>query len=309
MGRSWLVLSMPNLEDEMPVPGPEQRDEAVNEHRPGAASATPSAHRVVTMKVGGETRSTRLPPEQAAEWDNVIARHKEMERQIKTRTDLTQKQKDAVIKGSIIRTAARKRRIAGMLNRQEAALREKDALARKPWGQMAWKQRYDTLDRDGQKKWNEAVKKHELERARLASSGIDEAERPAGAQALNMKHEVRIREIWEKNPVPTRASEYREEYQEANPGVNMDEILVHHALPQVLHREYPELFSWHEINTTENYRGIFKKDNNEIHLSRIRQRWDKLLKDPEPLTREKAFALRDEIDREFGKYFVPNLWK
>ena len=114
-----------------------------------------------------------------------------------------------------------------------------------------------------------------------------------------------LREIWEENPVPTGASEYREEYQEAYPDGDMDKIWVHHAKPLALLKWYPHLFSWHEINTPENYRGILKIYNREVHLSQIGSEWKKFRDSHRTATRDQVMELVNGQDRRCGHLYLP----
>ena len=86
-------------------------------------------------------------------------------------------------------------------------------------------------------------------------------------------------------------------------------VVVHHAIEQQVMKRYPGLFTKADIHAIENLRGIPKKINSDLHLSKIRKEWNKFYKrfDDAGITPTKK-QLEDyakAIDRKFSNQFDP----
>jgi pretoxin HINT domain-containing protein len=98
---------------------------------------------------------------------------------------------------------------------------------------------------------------------------------------------------------------YRQTFKAANPGVDMSDIVVHHAIEQQVIKRYPELFTKAEINAIDNLRGIPKAINNDVHLSQIRKAWNEFYRNHPNATREEVIAEMNRLDEKFGSQFNP----
>jgi len=86
-------------------------------------------------------------------------------------------------------------------------------------------------------------------------------------------------------------------------------VVVHHAIEQQVLKRYPGIFTKAEIHALENLRGIPKKINNDLHLSKIRKEWNKFYKrfDQAGIVPSKK-QLEDyarAIDKKFSNQFDP----
>jgi hypothetical protein len=84
-------------------------------------------------------------------------------------------------------------------------------------------------------------------------------------------------------------------------------VVVHHAVPQKVLDEYRGLVSWQEMHSLENLRGIPISLNPDVHLSKIRKRWEQFYKAHAnvPPTKQQLLDFATKIDKEFGHLFVP----
>ena len=84
---------------------------------------------------------------------------------------------------------------------------------------------------------------------------------------------------------------------------------VHHAIPQKVFKEWPELFEKTVKNSLENLRGIPKEGAYTLHQSAIHTEWNKFYKyykdaDLKP-TKEAVESMVKKIDDTFGHLFNP----
>jgi len=100
---------------------------------------------------------------------------------------------------------------------------------------------------------------------------------------------------------------YRKTFFDANPGVDPDSTIVHHAIEQQTLENYPNLFSEAEIDGLGNLRGIPAGINGPVHLGFIRELWNGFynLNPCGNATREDFFRQRDLIDEILGSWFTP----
>ncbi|MBL4884111.1 MAG: hypothetical protein JKY95_06200 [Planctomycetaceae bacterium] len=82
-------------------------------------------------------------------------------------------------------------------------------------------------------------------------------------------------------------------------------VIVHHAVKQQVLKRYPKAFKDVEINSLENLRGIPKKINNDMHLSKIRKAWNNFYRTHSNPTRQQILDKATEIDDLFGHLFNP----
>ena len=84
-------------------------------------------------------------------------------------------------------------------------------------------------------------------------------------------------------------------------------LLVNHGVEQqVLTKPQTKgLFSYEEMHSLDNLRGIPKEINSDLHLSKIRKEWNKFYKEfPNP-TKEQLLQKRLDIDKKYGHLFKP----
>ncbi|SEA55972.1 RHS repeat-associated core domain-containing protein [Chitinophaga terrae (ex Kim and Jung 2007)] len=85
------------------------------------------------------------------------------------------------------------------------------------------------------------------------------------------------------------------------------QVVVHHAIEQQVLKRYPGLFTESEINSLENLRGIPKSMNSDLHLSKIRKAWNEFYKNNPTTTRADLLKKATEIDKIYGRLFLPEL--
>lgn len=105
-----------------------------------------------------------------------------------------------------------------------------------------------------------------------------------------------------------RTNKYRDNFFDANPTLakNKDNYIIHHTVELAIDKRFPEvanLFTQQEIDSAKFLRAIPKDMNGEIHLSIIRNEWNKFYDKFESLnmspTREDILAKVAEIDKMF----------
>jgi hypothetical protein len=77
------------------------------------------------------------------------------------------------------------------------------------------------------------------------------------------------------------------------------------AIEQKVLTRYPGVVSEEYIHALRNLRGIPKEFNPEMHLSKIRMKWNRFYDAHPTATRTQLLRHVAEIDREFGRYFRP----
>lgn len=65
------------------------------------------------------------------------------------------------------------------------------------------------------------------------------------------------------------------------------------------------LFSYEEMHSLDNLRGIPKEINSDLHLSKIRKEWNKFYKEYPKPTKEQLIQKRLDIDKKYGHLFKP----
>ncbi|MFB9981255.1 hypothetical protein ACFSQQ_19430 [Mesorhizobium kowhaii] len=102
---------------------------------------------------------------------------------------------------------------------------------------------------------------------------------------------------------------YRKGYAEANPGVNIEDLVIHHPAEQKLLKRFLNFLSKKKINSVENLRGIPKDLNEILHLVIIRSENDKFYeKYPNPTERQ-ILDHSTMMDKKYGHHFVPPVGK
>lgn len=97
---------------------------------------------------------------------------------------------------------------------------------------------------------------------------------------------------------------YRKGYAQANPEVNMDDLVIHHPAEQQL-LDRLSFLSERKINSVENLRGIPKDLNDILHLSIIRSENDEFYaRYPNP-TEQQILDHSTMMDKKYGHHFVP----
>ena len=100
--------------------------------------------------------------------------------------------------------------------------------------------------------------------------------------------------------------DYKEVFFKEHPELR-GEVWVHHGVEQqVLTKPQTKgLFSYEEMHSLDNLRGIPKEINSDLHLSKIRKEWNKFYKEfPNP-TKEQLLQKRLDIDKKYGHLFKP----
>ena len=105
--------------------------------------------------------------------------------------------------------------------------------------------------------------------------------------------------------VPPRLNNYAERFKLFFSEVRDQIFQVHHAIPQFVWRNRPNILSESELHSLENLRGI-PKDNPDFHQT-ITNRWAQFYADFPDLdfTSEQVFNFAKAIDDEFGHLFIP----
>ena len=109
-----------------------------------------------------------------------------------------------------------------------------------------------------------------------------------------------------KSGTPSSKIEYKEVFFKEHPELR-GEVWVHHGVEQqVLTKPQTKgLFSYEEMHSLDNLRGIPKEINSDLHLSKIRKEWNKFYKEfPNP-TKEQLLQKRLDIDKKYGHLFKP----
>jgi hypothetical protein len=97
---------------------------------------------------------------------------------------------------------------------------------------------------------------------------------------------------------------YRKTFFKENPDLK-GKVRVHHAVEKRVLEDYPGLFTWQEIHSLENLRGIPNAVNPKLHLSKIRVLWNKFyLENPNP-TKKMFLEMARKIDNQLGDQFTP----
>ena len=86
-------------------------------------------------------------------------------------------------------------------------------------------------------------------------------------------------------------------------------VVVHHSVEQqVLTKvETRGLFTYEEINSIENLRGIPKDVNADLHLSKIRKEWNRFYKEVPNPTKTQILEKAKQIDSQYGHLFQPKV--
>jgi hypothetical protein len=86
------------------------------------------------------------------------------------------------------------------------------------------------------------------------------------------------------------------------------QVIVHHAVEQQVLERFPGVVSKAEIRSIENLRGIPRERNSQLHLSTIRNEWNRFyISFNSGLEPTKAQLLKKaaEIDAKYGSFFYP----
>lgn len=104
-------------------------------------------------------------------------------------------------------------------------------------------------------------------------------------------------------------TDYRTVFERAHPGLNIDDLVIHHAVEQSVLTRYPGLVNKYELHSIENLRGIPRTANSKVHLSTIRKSWNAFYRQFEELgrapTRQELLDHASQVDDELGHLFVP----
>ncbi|MEZ3114369.1 DUF4157 domain-containing protein [Halobaculum sp. MBLA0147] len=109
------------------------------------------------------------------------------------------------------------------------------------------------------------------------------------------------------------SSDYRRNFFREFPQLrDRENFVVHHAVEQQVLDRYPGVVSESEIHSVENLRGIPSKVNADLHLSKIRMKWNQFYRKhdqgdgtPSAELRDKLLEKATEIDDKYGHYFLP----
>jgi len=102
-----------------------------------------------------------------------------------------------------------------------------------------------------------------------------------------------------------KAPRYRRTFADANPGIDTSKLVVHHAIEQQVQDLYPGLFTYAEIHSADNLRGIPVSINNWAHLSVMRRAWDAFYASHPIATRQEVLDFAHAIDQEWGANMIP----
>lgn len=104
----------------------------------------------------------------------------------------------------------------------------------------------------------------------------------------------------------TSKIDYKKVFFEENPNLE-GKVIVHHAVEQqVLNKPQTKgLFTYEEIHSINNLRGIPKERNADLHLSSIRKEWNRFYKEIPTPTKQEILDKAAEIDSLFGHLFNP----
>jgi hypothetical protein len=94
---------------------------------------------------------------------------------------------------------------------------------------------------------------------------------------------------------------------EQNPELEGKVVVYHAVEQQVLTKPQTKgLFTYEEIHSIDNLRGIPKEINSDLHLSKIRKEWNRFYKEfPNP--KQQILDKAADIDKKFGHLFNPPL--
>ncbi|WP_189522903.1 MULTISPECIES: hypothetical protein [unclassified Mesorhizobium] len=102
---------------------------------------------------------------------------------------------------------------------------------------------------------------------------------------------------------------YRKTYAEANPDVDIKDLVIHHQAEQQLLNRILSFLSDKKMNSIENLRGIPKKINDILHLVILRMENDKFHEMfPHP-TEQQILDHSTMMDKKYGHLFVPPVGK
>jgi hypothetical protein len=102
------------------------------------------------------------------------------------------------------------------------------------------------------------------------------------------------------------ATNYRQTFFAKYPHLK-GKVVVHHAIPQGVLKQYPGVMTEADIHALKNLRGIPKAKNADLHLSKIHKEWNKFYRENPPGTvdAKKLLDKAQEIDRKYGHLFNP----
>ena len=100
--------------------------------------------------------------------------------------------------------------------------------------------------------------------------------------------------------------DYREVFFNENPKLK-GQVWVHHGVEQqvLVKPQTKGLFTYDEIHSIENLRGIPNELNGDLHLSKIRKEWNRFYKEVPNPTKKQLLDKRAEIDNKYGHLFNP----
>ncbi|MER9373787.1 hypothetical protein [Mesorhizobium sp. M0491] len=104
-------------------------------------------------------------------------------------------------------------------------------------------------------------------------------------------------------------NDYRKGYADANPGVKIEDLVIHHQAEQQLLKRFLNILSKSKINSVENLRGIPKEFNDILHLVIIRSENDAFYKKYPNPTEQQLMDHYTMIDKKYGHHFVPPVGK
>jgi hypothetical protein len=102
---------------------------------------------------------------------------------------------------------------------------------------------------------------------------------------------------------------YRRAYAEANPDVNIKDLIIHHSAEQQLLKRLLGFLSRQKINSVENLRGIPKDIDKILHLMIIRSENDKFYDMYPRPTEQQILDHSTMMDKKYGHHFVPPVGK
>ena len=106
---------------------------------------------------------------------------------------------------------------------------------------------------------------------------------------------------------PRSRGNHRTTFFNHHPEVAPSTIVHHAAEKQIIEKRWPELFKPAALESIENMRGIPKGLNGEMHLSKIRTRWNRFYDRYAhvPPSEQEVLDFVKQIDDEFGHLFDP----
>jgi hypothetical protein len=97
---------------------------------------------------------------------------------------------------------------------------------------------------------------------------------------------------------------YRKTFFDSNPELK-GQVFVHHAVPQITLKAYPDEVTEAAIHSLENLRGIPNELNSGLHLKQIGSEWIRFYRANPNATREQLLQKATEIDLKYGGWFKP----